>query len=347
MTNLKATSLVVATLLSGATLTLAEVQSPTSETSSPSKNPSLQEPSAPAAKPVPLELPEVVARVNDEDVKREEFERAVHDIEMQTGGAVLHSERDAVYRQVLERLVSYHLLAQESKNRQIVVSPTEVQQRLARIRLQYQTEESFQQALTERKITFDELRNETLVDMQIAKMVEDEVSGLIAVSDKTVEDFYIQNAQEFRKAETVQVSHILIRVDQNADEQTRRQQRTVCEVLLRRLGNGENFATLASQYSHDVSGKNGGNLGFVSKGELVPSIEKVAFALAPGELSEIVESPFGFHIIRGGEKRLARTVPFDEAQPTIRGFLEEQVRQEKTDTFIEQLKVTAKIEILF
>ena len=347
MTNLTATSFVVATLLSGTTLTLAEVPSPMPQAPSPAKNPSSQESSAPVAKPVPLDLPEVVARVNGEDLKREEFERAVQDIEMQTGGAVLLSERDIVYRQVLERLISYHLLSQESKNRQIVVSTTEAQQRLARIRLQYQTEEAFQQALTERKTTFDELRDETLVDMRIAKMVEDEVAGLIAVSDKTIEDFYIQNAHEFRKAETVQVSHILIRVDQNADEQTKQQQRTVCEVLLRRLDNGENFATLASQYSHDVSGKNGGNLGFVSRGELVPSIEKTAFTLAPGELSNIVESPFGFHIIRGGEKRPARTVPFDEAQPTIRGFLEEQVRQEETDTFIERLKVPAKIEIFF
>ena len=347
MTNLNATSLVVVTLLFGTTLTLAEVQSPTSQTSSPAENPSLQEPLAPVTKPVPLELPEVVARVNDKNLSREEFERAVQDIEMQTGGAVLPSERDVVYRQALERLISYHLLAQESKNRQIVVSTTEVQQRLARIRLQYQTEEAFQQALTERKITFDELRNETLADMQIAEMVKDEVSSLIAVSDKNIEDFYIQNAPEFQQAETVQVSHILIRVDQNADEQTKQQQRTVCEVLLRRLNNGENFATLASQYSHDVSGKNGGNLGFISRGELVPSIEKIAFALAPEELSTVVESPFGFHIIRGGEKRLARTVPFDEARTTIRGFLEEQVRQEETDTFIERLKVSAKIEIFF
>ena len=117
MTNLTATSFVVATLLSGTTLTLAEVPSPMPQAPSPAKNPSSQESSAPVAKPVPLDLPEVVDRVNGEDLKREEFERAVQDIEMQTGGAVLLSERDIVYRQVLERLISYLSRVQEPPDR--------------------------------------------------------------------------------------------------------------------------------------------------------------------------------------------------------------------------------------
>ncbi len=341
------TVLSVGILLSGGPLGWAATPpAPTPQTPSAAESAASEESPAPDAKPVPLELPAVVARVNDEDVGQEEFERAVKDIEARGGGPVPPDMRDTVYRQVLERLVSYRLLAQESQVRQIAVTDAEVQQRLAQIRLQYLTEEAFQQALTERATTFEALRDETQVDLRIAKMVDAELAGLLAIGEKSIEDFYIQNPQDFREAEAVRASHILIRVAPEADEQTRQQQRTVCEVLLRRLKAGEDFATLASQHSHDVSGKNGGDLGFISKGDLVPAVEEAAFALAPDELSDVVESPFGFHIIKGGVRRAARSVPFDEVSVKIRGFLEEQARQRETEAFIERLKAKANIEIL-
>ncbi len=296
--------------------------------------------------PVPLELPEIVAKVNGQPVNRGEFERAVRDVETRAGRPVPPDLRDVLYRQVLDRLVSYRLLAQESATREVTVPDAELDQRLTEVRQQYPSEQSFQQALTQRDVTLEELREETRLDMGIAKVVDTEILDLTSVGEQEISDFYTKNPAEFRQAEAVRASHILIRLEPDADEATRAQRRLVTEALLRRLKAGEAFAALARSHSHDRSGENGGDLGFISKGDLVPVIEETAFALGPGELSDIVESPFGFHIIQGGERRPARTVPLAEVSDRIRGYLEEQARLRETEAFIERLKARSQIEIL-
>ncbi len=94
------------------------------------------------------------------------------------------------------------------------------------------------------------------------------------------------------------------------------------------------------------SAQNGGDLGFFPKGQMTPTFEEAAFALKPGAVSAVVESPFGFHIIKAHERRAERTMPLDEARPQIRSYLTDMQRQTKLEQFIEQSKATTKIEIL-
>ena len=99
-------------------------------------------------------------------------------------------------------------------------------------------------------------------------------------------------------------------------------------------------------YSDDSSKQRGGDLGFFPKGQMLPAFEAAAFALAPNQISDVVETQFGFRIIKVLEKRPAQSVPFAEVAPRIEQFLKQQQQQEKTKVFVDQLRAKGNVEVL-
>jgi peptidyl-prolyl cis-trans isomerase C len=306
------------------------------------------EPAAEApAKPVPAELPEVVARVNGETINKGEFEKAIKNVEGRAGGPVPADQRDRVYRGVLDQLIAYRLLMQETKSRKIEVPETEVDARISQIKQQFPSEDEFKKTLAQRNMTVEQLRSDAKSDMSVAKMLETEVNTKVAVQPDDVNTFYQKNPEKFQQPERVRASHILLRVEENADAKAKEAAKTKAADLLNQVKAGKDFAELAKQHSQDPgSAVQGGDLGFFQQGQMVGAFERAAFALKPGEVSEIVETPFGFHIIKMAEKQAARTVPIDEVKPQIEQFLQNQQRQEKTQAFINSLKSKGKVEVL-
>jgi peptidyl-prolyl cis-trans isomerase C len=306
------------------------------------------EPAAePPAKPVPAQLPEVVARVNGEAIDKGEFEKAIQNVEGRAGGPVPADQRDRVYRGVLDQLISYRLLMQETKSRKIEVPDAEVDARIAQIKQQFPSEDEFKKQLAQRNMTVERLRADAKSDMQVAKMLEAEVNTKVTVQPAEVDTFYQQNPDKFQQPERVRASHILIRTEENADAKAKEAAKAKAADLLKQVKAGKDFAELAKQHSQDPgSATKGGDLGFFQQGQMVGAFERTAFALKPGEVSDIVETPFGFHIIKMAEKQTARTVPIDEVKPQIEQFLQNQQRQQKTQAFIETLKSKGKVEIL-
>lgn len=300
----------------------------------------------PAVKAVPAELPEVVARVNGETINKAEFEKALHSVEGRAGAAVPADQRDRIFRGVLDQLIGYHLLMQETNARKIVVADSDVDTRMAQIKKQFPNDEAFQQTLAKQKMTEDQLREDARNDLRVAKMLQDEVGSKVKVDPTEVSIFYEKNGEKFKQGERVRASHILIRVPENADEKAKAAARTKAEDVLKQVKSGQDFGTLAKQHSEDVgSAKNGGDLGYFGQGQMVGAFERAAFGLKPGEVSELVETPFGFHIIRVADKQAARTVPLEEARPQIEQFLSNQQRQQKTQGFVEGLKNKGRVEI--
>jgi peptidyl-prolyl cis-trans isomerase C len=305
-----------------------------------------QAPEAPA-KPVPAELPAVVARVNGEAIDKAEFEKALKNVEGRAGQPVPADQRDRVYRGVLDQLIAYKLLMQETKARKIDVADADVDARLAGIQQQFPSEDVFKQTLAQQNMTIEQLRADAKADMQVAKMLESEVNAKISVQPADVDTFYKQNPDKFQQGERMRASHILIRVEENADAKTKDAARAKAADVLKQAKAGKDFAELAKHYSQDPgSAANGGDLGFFARGQMVGPFEQAAFAMKAGDMSDIIETPFGFHIIKAGERQASRTVPIDEVKPQIEQFLQNQQRQEKTEAFINTLKAKGKVEIL-
>jgi len=298
-------------------------------------------------KPVPAQLPEVLARVNGEAITRAEFDRAVGALESRAGAPVPAEQRDQVLRGVLDQIIGFKLLAQESKSRKVLVPDADVDGRLSQIKQQFPNEAAFTQMLAERKMTLDQVKSDARQDMAISKLIEDEIAAKVAVKAEQVTDFYAKNPEQFKEGESVHASHILIGTGRGADPAAKTKAHAQAEQVLKDVKSGKDFAALAKQYSSDPgSAANGGDLGFFQQGQMVGPFNDAAFKLAPGQVSEIVETEFGFHIIKVAEKKPGRTIPLEEVRPQVEQYLEQMNRQKETESFVNTLKAKGKIEIL-
>jgi peptidyl-prolyl cis-trans isomerase C len=211
---------------------------------------------------------------------------------------------------------------------------------------QFRTEDEFKKALEARGMTLDKLRSDTRIDLSINKMVEGEVSTQAAPSDAECREFYDKNPDKFKQDEAVRASHILFRVDENADAATKKKAMDQAQAVLKEARAGADFAELAKKHSADGSAQQGGDLNFFTKGQMVPPFDQAAFSMKPGEISDIVTTQFGYHIIKVTDRRSASTVPFEQVSARIKEFLTEQQKQKKAEDFIQSLKQKAKIEVL-
>jgi len=301
---------------------------------------------APLAKPVPAQIPDVVARVNGEDVKKSELDLAVRSLEDRARSAVPPEQRDAVFRQVLDRIIGFHLLVQEAKARKVVAPPWEVDSQLDQIKKQFPSEDAFKQMLQARGVTLEQLRADTAQTIAVNTMLKDELEPRVAVTEADSKKFYDENRARFRQEDSVHASHILIRTPEQADAAAKAKAKSQAENLLAQLKKGGDFAGLAKQHSQDPgSAPNGGDLGFFSKGQMVPAFEQAAFGLKPGETSGVVETPFGYHIIRVSEAKAGRDLNYDEVKAQIDDYLKQQLRDQKSQEFVDQLKAKGKIQI--
>jgi peptidyl-prolyl cis-trans isomerase C len=294
---------------------------------------------------MPAQLPQVLARVNGQDVMKADFDRLVRNMELSAGQAIPAERRDEILRRSLDQLITYTLLQQETKARRIAVTDAEVNSRVAEMRKQFPDEAAFRKALKERGMTVERLREDARIDMVITRMMESEVASLQPATDEQARDFYQKNPAKFQQPESVRASHILF-ATQNADAAAKQQLRAQAESVLKQAKGGADFAQLARTHSKDGSAAQGGDLGFFPRGQMVPAFEQAAFGMKPGEISGIVESQFGYHIIKLTERRAPSTVPFEEVSGRIKQFLTEQQKQERAEAFVQGLKKKARIEVL-
>lgn len=331
----------------------ADAQAPPSSTQpatpgQPAATSGLQ-PAAPAPEPikaVPQQLPAVIARVNGEDVIKSDFDTVIRQLEAGAGQPVPLERRDEIYRGALDQLVSYTLLSQELKVRGVKVDEKQVDDEMRQMRAQFKTEQEFTKALAGRGLTRERLRSDLQRKSGINAMMEAEVAGTVAVTDAEIREFYDKNPDKFKQPEAVRASHILIRAPQGGDEAAKKAARTKTEALLAQVKAGGDFGKLARENSSDGSAQQGGDLGFFPRGQMVPAFDQAAYALKPGQVSDIVETQFGYHIIKVTERRDAATVPLAEVTDRVREFLTGQRKQERAEAFIKVLKSKSKIEIL-
>ncbi|MEQ1758892.1 MAG: peptidylprolyl isomerase [Vicinamibacterales bacterium] len=300
-----------------------------------------------AVKPVPTELPEVIARVNGENITRTQFEQAVQTVERQNGASVPPDQRDRVYRGVLEQLISFRLLIQETKARNLTVADAEVDARMAQIKGQFPSEEAFTQTLAQQKMTPEQLKADARSEMLVTKMLQTEVEPKVAISPVQVQEFYSNNPDRFKQGERVRASHILLRVPEQADQAAKNAVKTKAADVLKQVRAGQDFAALAKQFSEDpASATNGGDLNYFQKGQMVGPFDQAVFAMKVGDVSDLVETQFGFHIIKLTDKQVERAIPLTEVRAQVQQYLENQARQEQTQALIKALTAKGKVEIL-
>ena len=345
MLSLKTHSLLVLAL--AALCSTAACRKNPAEQSASAQTPAAQKPAEPPAppKPMPAQLPDVLARVNGQDVTRTDFDRLVKNMEAGRG-PIPAERRDEVLRAALDQLITYTVMKQEAASRKMPVTEADVDAQVAEMRKQFPSEAEFNKALAARSTTVEQLKADARVDMVINKMMEAEVAQAVAATEVDAKDFYDKNPDKFKQPESVRASHILIKLEAKDDDATKKAARAKIDGLLKRARAGEDFAALAKANSADGSASQGGDLGFFQRGRMVPAFDQAAFALKPGEISDVVTSEFGYHIIKLTEKKDSSMVPFEEVKPRVVEYLTNDKKQKRVDSFIDEAKKRAKIEVL-
>ena len=156
------------------------------------------------------------------------------------------------------------------------------------------------------------------VKVSYARILPEPFNEQIKIYTGDVEDYYDSHFEEFTHPEEIRLRHILLRTNPDADPSQLEEKKKVLRGLKERIEQGEDFTQLAQAYSEDVSAKQGGDLGTVKKNQLVPEVESVAFSLKPGEVSDIVKSPYGVHLLKVEDYRASRVDPLEEVNDTIK-----------------------------
>jgi peptidyl-prolyl cis-trans isomerase D len=167
----------------------------------------------------------------------------------------------------------------------------------------------------------DTLRDPDRVRIEYVQYPADKWLEQADVSDAQIKEYYDAHVDEYSKPEEVHARHILLKMDPQADDGFKAEVRKKADEVLAKVKAGEDFAALAKQYSEDSTAADGGDLGSFGRGKMVKPFEDAAFALAPGATSEIVESPFGLHIIKVESKEEAGTKPLDAVRGEIAAAL--------------------------
>ncbi|PNV86004.1 MAG: peptidylprolyl isomerase [Desulfobacteraceae bacterium] len=288
-----------------------------------------------------------VAVVNGTVINQPEFDNEMNRVLerlQRTGRFPNDLERSQIKKQVLENLIARELLYQESQTKGIKVDQKEIEAQVTALKGRFPSEVEFKNALSTMNLTEADLRFQFERDLAIRKLLDDQIGGKITVSEKESKAYYDNNLESFKKPEQVRASHILIKVDPEAEEAKKAEARTKIESVQAKLKKGEDFGALAKEYSEGPSGPKGGDLGFFGRGQMVKPFEEAAFSMKPGQVSGMVETRFGYHLIMVAERTPESTLSYEEVKDRLEQYLKQQKVQEAIAAYVETLQGKAKIE---
>jgi len=221
-----------------------------------------------------------------------------------------------------------------------------VDERMSYYRKNFVSEEAFSADLAKRGLTADLLRKEIEMGIRAEDLFNTRTASLKPATEQEARVFYDNNEDRFVQPERVRASHILLTVNKDETDSTRAQKKAEARRILGELKKGADFAEAARTYSGCPSKEQGGDLGYFERGRMVPAFETVAFGLKTGQLSGVVETQFGYHIIKVTDHAKASTVPFDQAKQNIEQYLAQQKKQESLTAFFDSLRSVSKIEFI-
>lgn len=288
------------------------------------------------------------AKVNGVGIKTKTLDAAVSNfIENQkTFGVEVKEEEKAKLREgVLEQLISAELLYQESKKAKLGDLKEKTEERFGEIKKGFASEDEFKKLLEDRGISENDLREDIKKGVHIDTFLEKDLYSSVVISDQEKKEEYEKNKDKLSLPEQVKASHILIRFKDDASDEDKKDAMAKIEDLRKRAVSGEDFAELAKENSEDGSAPQGGDLGYFRRGMMVPQFEAVAFSLDAGKISDVVETQFGYHIIKVLDKKAARKLSYQEVEADMTRFLIGQKRGAALEEFVAGLKKNAKIEM--
>lgn len=316
------------------------------------------------------ELPAVVATVNDRPISTRLYEMYLKngreelglDPKTEEGRAKLDQLREGIVSEMIDRT----LIAQEAERRGLSIPPEKMRAAEERTVQQFGGEQKYDAYLAEHRLTRDEYR-EIIKSEIYGELMRQDLSKGLAVTDEEISKYYEAHKMEpqFQRPELVTASHILINARPNLISQQLQRERNLsgealakasreeldkrrklAEDVRRRAAAGADFAALARQYSEDPSSREqGGSLGTFARNSHTSGFDDAAFALQPGQLSAVVQTEYGFHVIKVTSREAARAQTLAEATPEIRRLLMAEREAAKLTESLRELRRKARVRL--
>lgn len=293
-----------------------------------------------------LELTKPVAKVNNVTLTEADLEKALDKI-MPAGGfhGGMASHKRASFRpQAMEKMVEAELLFQEARTSGIVVDQDALQSDLDSHIKRFGSMERYKQALKQAGMSDSQFRKRLTKDRMIKKFLELRVMKKAEATDQDAKDYYQTNQKSFFRPETRRIRHILVATKADAAPQQKSERKARADEVLAKLRAGEDMSMLAWKYSDDPYRVKGGDLGMVHKGRLEPAIERAAAKLPLNQISDIIKTKHGYHIIRVEAMQPSKQLGFEEVADNIRKMLTKKKEARLKNELISRLKSEARIE---
>jgi parvulin-like peptidyl-prolyl isomerase len=292
----------------------------------------------------------IVAIVNHDVITLSELDKNVNSYMKRIEKTVPEDQLDAIEKHVrqmvLNELIDQRLITQEAKKRGLMATDRDVNDAITNIITQRKiTHEKLQYEIEQLGITFDEYREEVRAQLTKRNFLAGEIKSKITISKEEIGAYYREHRKDYEGKEAARIRQILILLPRDAADQTREKLRMRAEDILQRLRQGDSFSMLATEVSQGPAAKTGGDLGFVEKGLMLPDVDAAAFSLKIGEISDVIESPIGFHIIQVVDKRGEGVKPIESVREEIIGRIGDEKMENKFEEWLNEQREKAHIEV--
>jgi peptidyl-prolyl cis-trans isomerase C len=294
---------------------------------------------------------DVAAKVNEQTISTHEVIKVVHNFQKQNIGPDSTAQGATVpeklYYTAVNRLVEQALIIDEAKKLGIVVSETEVTDNVTQLITMAGGEAKLDSLLKQQGASRADVEKDMRNNLILKGYLDHVKKEMPAVSDTAVQAFYNGHPEMFGPKPEVHARHILIRTNPQDPDMQKAEARQKAQEALARAQKGEPFEKIAQQMSQDEgSASQGGDLGWFGKGQMVAPFDSAAFALKPGELSSVIQTQYGYHVIKLEGTRVGEGQPYnDQLKEQIRQYLAQQETQEYFRKQLDSLKAKAKVKI--
>lgn len=307
-----------------------------------------------------VSLPKVVATVNGVEIQSKTIAFQLNRAMRESQKNFTPDEQRKIIVAIVDKEIVRELVHQEGKSEKVTVDPQAVDKEFKGIMEPYKNREEFDKALKARGLTEEELKQSIKVDLTAKKLIDDQVRGKVKITDEDVKKYYESNKEKFFRPDSFRASHIFIAiyppelVKTSTEKELHARQEELDKVaekkinsILEELKAGGDFAALAKKYSHDAgSAPKGGDLDFIYKGVFDPAFDEAISKMKAGDVSEVVKTSYGYHLIKLVEIKPAEQASYAEMEVAIQKHLFMEKAQEKVGHYLLGLRKKAKIEIL-
>jgi peptidyl-prolyl cis-trans isomerase C len=258
-----------------------------------------------------------------------------------------NSEMETTRQEILDRLINFELLYQKSQQKGIVVSDSEIDQYFRELKSQFKEQSGYAQYLDGMKFSETSAREYTRRELSVNRFINTIETEILPVGEDEKKQYYDNHRQRFLEPEQIRIDHIVLRMSQTATEQEQIEAIEKLSNIRDQVEKKEaSFAELARTQSEDVTAENGGELGYFKRGQLIKPFEDAAFSLEVGEISGVVITPYGYHLITVTEKIPEKELAYAEVQNEITKILTVERMKTAVAVLLESARNSSDIKVL-